>query len=155
MSNTYFERPKNPQKKQEDVNSTGYMKELITNVVLVLLSIAFVVNLFRAITEVADAPVSFAKSEDSFWYEISEGQYADLVAHSLRSQFTGVKETEGMKQCYAVMEYYEAASLYKVAVEKQNEEDKVKYAAIMEENLAYMSDIMYIAEDIHELFDIE
>lgn len=145
MSKIYEKKAENPKKKLDS----------ITNAVLVILSIALVSNFAALLTDFLSAPVSYSKSEDSLWYDISRGQYAKLVAESWQSRFMKEEETEGMKQCGAVMDYYEAASLYKVAVEKGDMEGQKKYAAIMEEKLEIISDVAYIAEDINELFNIE
>lgn len=146
MSKMNYENPQ---------TSNNHQKEMITNIVLIVLSIAFVINLFSVIFELADIATYSTKDEDFIWFKLSEGQYAEMVADNWQNQFRGKKETEGLKQCYAITEYYEAASLYKVAVAKGNEKDKEKYAAVMEKNLECLDDVLFIIEDINELFDIE
>ena len=131
------------------------IKELIANGVMIVLSIALVINICVAISVIGDMNYSWARKEDNFWYSINDGNYAPLLADAWTNRFSDVKETEGLEQCYAVAEYFEAASLYKAADYTGNAEKKEKYAKIMEEKLAYFDDIMYIAEDINMKLGIE
>ena len=131
------------------------IKELIANGVMIVLSIALVINVCVAISVIGDMNYSWARKEDNFWYSIDDGNYAPLLADAWTNRFSDVKETKGLEQCYAVAEYFEAASLYKAAEYTGNAEKKEKYAKIMEEKLAYFDDIMYIAEDINMKLGIE
>jgi len=131
------------------------IKELIANGVMIVLSIALVINICVAISVINDMNYSWARKEDNFWYSINDGNYAPLLADAWTNRFSDVKETKGLEQCYAVAEYFEAASLYKAAEYTGNAEKKEKYAKIMEEKLAYFDDIMYIAEDINMKLGIE
>lgn len=131
------------------------IKELIANGVLIILSIVLVINICVALTVIGDMNYSYARDEENFWYSITDGNYAPLIADVWTNRYSGVIETDGLAQCYAVAEYFEAASLYKAADYTGNAEKKEKYAKIMEEKLAYFDDIMYIAEDINMKLGIE
>lgn len=182
MNNIYYEKPKHPQKKNEDKKKTSSLedqyfqpsyqaqdytasettvpkdrgiKDLIANVIMIVLSIGLVINLCLAIGVIGDMNYSWAKDEDSFWYSINDGNYAQLIGNTWTNRFSDIRETDGLEQCYAVAEYFEAASLYKAADYTGDMEKKEKYAKIMEEKLAYFDDIMYIAEDINMKLGIE
>ena len=131
------------------------IKELIANGILIVLSILLVNNVFGAITVIKDMNPYDVKEEDRFWLNIEAGDYTSLIMNTWTNRFSDVKETDGLKQCYAVAEYYEAAVLYKAADYTGNIEKKEKYAGIMEEKLDYFYDIMYIAEDINMKLGIE
>lgn len=131
------------------------IKEMIANGVLVVLSIGLVINICIAVGVISDMNYSWARDEERFWYSINDGNYAPLIADTWTNRFSDIKETDGLEQCYAVAEYFEAASLYKAADYTGDAEKKEKYAKIMEEKLAYFGDIMYIAEDIHMKLGIE
>lgn len=137
----------------EDVRSKA--KELIINVILVVVSIAFGLILLTTIGELADMDYTYTRDEDMFWYSIKDGEYGDIVYDAYHNQNEGVELTPGLEQCYAVARYFEAASLYKAAVHVGDTEDIEKYVAVMEECLTYMDDILYIAEDINMTFGIE
>lgn len=154
----YYQPSYQPQdySEQETITPVKHgIKEWIANGILIVLSIGLVINICIAISVIGDMNYSYAKKEDNFWYNIEEGRYAGLIINTWINRFSDVEETEGFKQCYAVAEYFEAASLYKVAVYTGNAEKKEKYAKIMEEKLDYFYDIMYIAEDINEKLGIE
>ena len=183
MSKIYYERPQhlrhreeNKISKQTQANGEYYqpsyqpedyseketitplkhgIKEWITNGILIVLSIGLVINICVAISVIGDMNYSYAKKEESFWYDIEQGRYAGLISDTWDNRFSDVEETEGFKQCYAVAEYFEAAALYKTADYTGNPERKEKYAKIMEEKLDYFYDIMYIAEEINEKLGID
>ena len=60
----------------------------------------------------------------------------------------GVYKTSELKQCYAVADYFEAASLYKAAVYKGDTEAMKQYLLRMEEAYVLFDDISYVAEEI-------
>ena len=78
-----------------------------------------------------------------------------MIEAVYHNQNEGVRETEGLKQCYVVAEYFEAASFYKVALYVNDKEDMIKYKGIMEECLLEMDDISYIAEDINQKLGLD
>ena len=131
------------------------VKKLIVDGIMVMLSIFLVINLFVAFVSLGDMNLSYDATSNSFWYWMEDGRYTEMVQRTWWNRFEGVKETEEYEQCYAVAEYFEAASLYKVAEYKKDVEKQEKYSKIMEEKLAYLHDIMYIAEDINNKLGIE
>lgn len=178
MNKIYYEKPKHLQNREQYNNSrqSGVgqkmessphieqeklvpqkrgIRELIANGILIALSMALVVNIIIALNVIGDMNYSYARDEENFWYSINDGNYAPLIADVWTNRFSDIKETDGLEQCYAVAEYFEAASLYKAADYTGNAEKKEKYAKIMEEKLAYFDDIMYIAEDINMKLGIE
>lgn len=134
---------------------SGGIKDWIANAIIVLLSICFVILALVAVAEVADMNYSWAREEDEFWRYISDGNYSDIVKDVYHNENEGVKPTPGLEQCYAVANYFHAASLYKVAVNVGDTKDMEKYSAVMEECLTYMDDVSYIVEDIHMQLGME
>lgn len=129
--------------------ASGGIKDWIANAIIVLLSISFVIFALVAVAEVADRNYSWERDENEFWRYIADGNYSDIVQYVYHNENEGVKPTPGLEQCYAVANYFQAASLYKVAVNVGDTEDMEKYSAMMEECLTYMDDIEYVVEDIH------
>lgn len=173
MSKLYYERPnksdssQNRPKQQEQMQQRTYnpnpavkykgmnMKDLIMNVVLIVLSVLFVILFAVTIGIMADVDYSYTRDEDEFWYSIQSGMYGNLPEDYYHNVNENAKMTSGMEQVYAVARYFEAASLYKVAVHTQDPEKMEKYYAVMEENAPYMEDIPQIVEDIHEKLGLE
>ena len=131
------------------------LKNLIANVVIIVLTVIFVLLFFVAIAEMKDVDYTWTRDEDDFWYYISDGQYQELIESFYHNQNEGVRETEELKQCYAVAEYFEAASFYRVALSVNDQEDIEKYKAIMEECLLEMDDIAYVAEEINQKLGLD
>lgn len=173
MNNLYYERPdksglgqKSTQHKEQSQQRTYNpnpavmmkrldMKDLIMNGVLIALSILFVILLLVTIGIMADVDYSYTRDEDAFWYSIQSGMYGDLPEDYYHNLNENAKVTPEMEQVYAIARYFEAASLYKVAVHAQDQENMEKYLAVMDKNLPYMDDIPQIVEEIHEKLGLE
>lgn len=126
----------------------GGIKDWIANAIIVLLSISFVFLIIVAVAETADANHVWVMDEKEFWRYIANEDYPEIVNYVYQNENRGVTVTPTLKECYAVGKYFEAASLYKVAVQVNDTEDINKYSATMEECLKDLQDILYVVEDI-------
>ena len=156
--NVSFEKTvQEPEQTQADQRESknNSIKELIANAAIVVLSIGLVISMMILLTEVHYMDYGYAHDEDSFWYNIEDGRYGQIVRNRWMNEFEDVKVTEGLKQCYAVADYFEAASFYKAAIDNGNMQLAEKYALKMEEAYTYFYDITYIAEDIHNKLGLE
>ncbi len=126
--------------------STG--KDLIANIILVILSILFVISFITLTAELTDIDRYYEKEASSFWWAYESGRYADSIRDRYENIYNGVKETAELSQCYAVSEYFEAASLYKTAVCTGKDEKAMKYLEKMAKAYSEMGDVSYLAEDI-------
>ncbi len=177
MSNIYYQRPNNSGKnlnntrQSNNQQNTGYYqpnyqaqqyanysrpvvtrhsstKDLIANIVLAILSVTLVIAFIALVSELGDIDRYYEKESNSFWWAYESGRYADSIRDRYENQYNGVKETAELTQCYAVSEYFEAASLYKAAV-YTGKEDKAKvYLETMAKAYSQMGDVEYLAEDI-------
>mgnify|MGYP003290046602 FL=1 len=170
MSNIYYQRPNNSDKKNGTEytgyyhpnyqmpqynpsnkivpHPQGYKKDLIANIILVLLSITLVILFMALFSELRFLNNSYERKASSFWWDYDSGRYVDSIRCRYENQFRGVEETPELTQCYAVSEYFEAASLYKAAVFTGNTEKEKKYLEIMIKAYSEMGDVSYLAEDI-------
>ncbi len=166
MSKIFYERPNAPKKCPEEKNEVNTvltektiekksLKELLANAVIVILSIGLVISIGVFLTEVNYMNYSYEREESSFWYNIENENYSRLVRDRWINVFEDVKETEGLQQCYAVADYFFAASMYKAALETQNTELMEKYEQQMQDAYTYFYDITYIAEDINNKLGLE
>lgn len=168
MNKIYYDRPSHSQnrntpdkksllnKLQDNLKQPEKgLKDMIANGILIVLSIGLAVNILVVLNSVYENGKTWTRSEKDIWYSISYGNYRYLIDDMWENRFSGAKETEGLKQCYAVAEYLEAAMLYKASDYTDKTEKKEKYENIMKEKLAYFDDILYIAEDINEQLGIE
>lgn len=131
------------------------IKEWIANGVLIVLSLSLVISMAVLISEVRYMTNQYSRTARTFWYEINEGQYTDVIKGRHTNEVNGVVETPELRECYAVADYFEAASLYKVAVHTGNTEDMEKYLAVMEEAYKLFEDVPYIADDINAKLGLE
>ncbi len=152
VNNSYYQPNYQPERYMADRNpvisiqSTG--KELIANIVLVLLSITLVIALLTLVAEVGSFNKYYDKEANSFWWDYDNGRYVDSISSKYRNEYNGIKETAELTQCYAVCEYFEAASLYKAAVHTGKEDKAMKYLETMAKAYSEMGDVSYLAEDI-------
>lgn len=137
------------------VAKNSLIKEWIANGALIILSIALVVSLIALISELRFMNTTYTRDADDFWYTIEYGNYSDLVTMKADNEAKGVHKTSELKQCYAVADYFEAASLYKAAVYKGDTEAMKQYLLRMEEAYVLFDDISYVAEEIDENLGIE
>lgn len=129
-------------------------KEMIANIILIVLSALFVLATLQVGIEIADIDKYYEKNPSSFWWEYDSGRYVGSVKERHENFYNGVKETEELAQCYAVSEYFEAASLYKAAAYTGKTDKAAEYKATMEDAYSRMGDVSYLAEDINEKLGI-
>ena len=131
------------------VRQQSIAKELITNIILVVLSISLVIALFTLGAELNDIDRYYEKDANSFWWAYESGRYVDSIKDGYENKYNRVIETSELSQCYAVSEYFEAASLYKAAVVTGKTDKVQEYLTVMEESLDKMGDVDYLAEEIN------
>ena len=129
-------------------------KEMIANIILIVLSALFVLATLQVGIEIADIDNYYENNSSSFWWEYESGQYAGAVRDRYENFCNGVKKTDELAQCYAVSEYFEAASLYKTAVHTGKADKATEYKATMQDAYSRMGDVSYLAEDINEKLGI-
>ena len=128
-------------------------KDLITNIILVILSITLIIFGGMLIDEIADYSRSYNVSVDTYIYRIKEGDYGRVVESTYQNRTNGVKETEDMAECYAVSDYFESAFLYRVYQTRDLEKAK-QYEEKMADALSRMGELTYVADDIKERLEL-
>lgn len=128
-------------------------KDLITNIILVILSITLIIFGGMLIDEIADYSRSYNVSVDTYIYRIKEGDYGRVVEATYQNRVNGVKETEDMAECYAVSDYFESAFLYRVYQTRDLEKAK-QYEEKMADALSRMGELTYVADDIRERLEL-
>ena len=107
------------------VSRQGSTKNLVANIILAVLSVTLVIAFIALVGEMSDINRYYEKDANNFWWAYESGRYADSIRDKYENKYNGVKETAELTQCYAVSDYFEAASLYKAAV-FTGKEDKAK-----------------------------
>lgn len=150
-----YEAPVYASARDAEVKNNSAVKDWIANGVLIVLTLSLVISIVVLISDIRYMTYDYSKSASTFWYEINEGQYADTVKSRHDNEAGGVFETPELKECYAVADYFEAASFYKVAAHTGNTADMEKYLAVMKEAYKLFGDVSYLAEDINTKLGLE
>lgn len=150
-----YQAPVYEQDANQEVAKKNVVKEWIANGALIVLSITLVITITVLIGEVRFMKAVYTHDADDFWYAIEYENYANTVNMKWDNEAKGVYEDRELKQCYAVADYFEAASLYKAAVYTKNTEDMQEYLSVMKESYALLDDISYVAEEINTKLGIE
>lgn len=137
------------------VSHQGSAKNLVANIILAILSVTLVIAFITLVGEMSDIDRYYEKDANTFWWAYESGRYADSIRDKYENKYNGVKETAELTQCYAVSDYFEAASLYKAAVFTGKEEKAKEYLETMVKAYAKMGDVEYLAEDIDTKLGIE
>ena len=119
----------------------------------IVLAISTVLYIMKEET-IKKGKLNYERNANSFWMAYDSGRYADSIKDRYENIYNDVVTTAELKQCYAVSEYFEAASLYKAAVVTGKTDKAQEYLAVMEEALEEMGDVEYLAEDINQKLGI-
>lgn len=130
------------------ISHQGSAKNLVANIILAVLSVTLVIAFIALVSEMSDINRYYEKDANNFWWAYESGRYADSIRDKYENKYNGVKETAELTQCYAVSDYFEAASLYKAAVFTGKEDKAKEYLEKMAKAYALMGDVEYLAEDI-------
>ena len=137
-----------------EVTKKSLIKEWIANGALIVLSLALVLSIIMLITEMKYSFTSYNRDADDLWWYVNNGNYVELVTARNSNEAAGVFETSELSEIYAIADYFEATSLYKVAVFKNDTAGMDKYISAMDEAYMEMGDINYLAEEINEKLGI-
>ena len=119
----------------------------ICNFIIIILSIIFFTLVVVLCKEVFNRRY-YTTDANSFYYDINDGRYTDMVISTEENRAIGVKETKELKSCYAVADYFEAASYYKAYDENSKKEVADNYLETMKDCIKNMDDLEYAADDI-------
>ena len=72
-----------------------------------------------------------------------------------RNVALGKGEEKELQEYYAVARYYEAASYYKIYLEKNDEDRRTKEFEKMQEAFSQMGDFSFVRDKIHKVLELE
>ena len=130
-------------------------KEWVANGAMIVLSVSLVIIGLVLISEMRYINYSYSYNASDFWYAIEDGRYASIVEYRWQNEYSKEEPEGEMEECYAIADYFEAASLYKVAEVKGDAVASEKYLNVMQEKSKIFEDVSYIAEDINQKLGIE
>lgn len=136
-------------------SNNSKIKEWIANGAMIVLSVSLVIIGLVLISEMRYMNYSYSHDASTFWYAIEDGRFASIVEYRWQNEYSKEQPEGEMEQCYAIADYFEAASLYKVAEVKGDKVASEKYLDIMQEKYKLFDDVSYVAEDINQKLGIE
>lgn len=131
------------------------IKNLIMNIVIIVLAIVMVISLYFAITEFYDVFHMYQNSENSFMYTMEDGNYARLVEMYHDNVGTDGKEKESFRECYGVAKYYESAFFYEMYRETGDTVRAENYKETMDAAEAQLGELTFLKEDIDTKLGVE
>ena len=152
--NQYDSVPVNYQQERKD-NQKEAIKKLVTNIILSILTVIFVILLVGFIYEMSEIGYRYEEDANQIWYRIEDGRYADVVSVVERNRGIGVEETPELQECYAIADYYQAASLYKVKMAVGDLEAAEKNKKLMKKKRYYFEQVSFVFDDIDIQLGIE
>lgn len=156
MSNIFYQRP-NRSSKNEKLSEPqqvytgkihGFVKELVVKIVLIVLSFTFVLGILGFFVILNEMDTVFERDTESFWWNYESGRYADCISYKYENMCGKIRTTDELEQCYAVADYFEAASLYRAALHTGDTDKAEKWLAVMEETYQKLGDVAYLADEI-------
>ena len=122
-------------------------------VLVIVLAVIMMVLAFNLIFNIRDYSSWQANDETSFLYRIQYQEFNRMSYMVDNNRMHHVKETDGLKECYAISDYYTAAVYERAYAICGNPEQERKYEARMEKALSEMCTISQTAELIDGMFD--
>jgi len=150
-----YEAPVYGDESKTEGSKNTRVKELIANIVLIALSIILGLSLIGLLAEMRWVGFDYSHDESDLWYYIDKEYYAQVVDYKWENVALGVEKTEELEQCYAVADYFEAASYYKAALYNNDVEKMDEYVDKMQEAYSKLDDVAYLAENINAKLGIE
>lgn len=129
------------------------MSDKLFRVITMILTVFTVFLLLRALWEIYDSGYHSEYSEDSMLYSIQSGFYQELPGKRSANEAYGVKATEGMLECYAVADYYEAAVWYYGARQNADTQRADNAWEDMQDAVDRMGALSYCAQEIDQQFE--
>lgn len=129
------------------------MNRKMFRAIMIVLTVLILGQLVRLGFQIYDDQYHYHYDEDMFLYSIQDGRYSELAEKMNRNKIEHVKADAQLLECYAVADYYEAASMY-YAYEKMEDAQKAASAKDdMEDAQSRMGDLSYCAAEIDGYFE--
>ena len=126
---------------------------LVTGIIMVALTIAFVVLLTTFVAYMTRTAERYHDEPRTFYYYVQGGRYVDMIDSRIRNEVAGYTEASDSeyKEYYALADYYYAESLYKVYSARKDPRaaDAMKD---MEESAAKLDSLKFATADVDSLF---
>lgn len=103
------------------------MNRKLFRVITVVLAVLIVWQLLNLALQIHSDVYHYSYDEDTFLYTIQDGRYSELPEKKRRNEMEHVKADAQLQECYAVADYYEAASIYYMYLQNGDAESTGRY----------------------------
>ena len=128
------------------------MNRKIYRAVVIVLVVLTIGQILRFGFQLYGDQYHYHYDEDTFLYSIQDGQYSELPEKKNRNEMEHVKADAQLQECYAVADYYEAASMYYMYLQNGDTEKSQKAQADMKTAQSGMGELEYCAAEIDSYF---
>ena len=128
------------------------MNRKLFRVITVVLAVLIVGQLLNLALQIQSDIYHYSYDEDTFLYTIQDGRYSELPDKKRRNEMEHVKADVQLQECYAVADYYEAASMYYMYLQNGDTEKGQKAQADMKTAQSGMGELEYCAAEIDSYF---
>ena len=128
------------------------MNRKLFRVITVVLTILIVWQLLNLAFQIHDDAYHYSYDEDTFLYAIQDGRYSELPEKKRKNEMEHVKTDAQLQECYAVADYYEAASMYYMYLQNGDTDKSKKAEADMKTAQSGMGELEYCAAKIDSYF---
>lgn len=132
----------------------GFKKNLILNIIIIVLCIILFFMTLTFMAEVADYQRVYKMGEESLINCVRYQDYDSLVEYMYRNEARGEAVSGDMEKLYAVAHYYENAVLYQAYKKAGNQNEAQRKYEKMEEYKEWMGEYSFAEEDITQLLGI-
>lgn len=152
-------------KRHKNMKKAGQPGDRLFNLLLILLSLVLVVLLMVSGSKISRKSYSYYSRPHELLWTIRNGNYPDALSnmyHNIAQGETTEKNAE-YSAPYAILEYYEAASLLKAYTGADSESDPVRKAELaaaadscrakMEDARTRMGELEFFAAEIDVIFN--
>ena len=151
--------------KRKRINKTGQPGDRLFKVLLILLSLVLVVILMITGTKINRESYRYYSKPNELLWTIRNGNYPDALTSMYDNIAQGETPEKNAEYAapYAILEYYEAASLLKAYTNADSEADPVRGAELasaverckadMEDARSRMGDLDFFAAEIDAIFN--
>lgn len=131
------------------------IKNLVLNIIIIVLAVVFVASCGFAITELTDSFSGYRNRESSFVYAIEDHRIRSLIENYYENVSADGKEKEAFSEYYAMAKYCEAAFFYKSFQALGDEERIAKQRELMDAAVAQMGELAAAKKDYDMILGIE
>lgn len=127
----------------------------VLNFSIIILAVVFAINLCSTIYVFVKGEAYYTYEETSLLYFVKEGDYSNLIEGVHERKYINPSDSQTYKEISAVVEYFEAASLYHAYQKMGDTTEEKKFQQKMVESSSLLGELSFVEEDINKKLGME